>query len=97
LEEYRIDQERASWGQFFEGKSAPIDYWMVGELVREIKVGESILMDRWNRNGVVKKGIFVSSTVKKIEEQENCTYITTLNSLYKLENVEDDEIWRYKN
>jgi hypothetical protein len=96
VEEYRIDQERGTWGQFHEGKSPPVDYWIVGELIGEIEVGKMIIIDRWNRNGVVKRGTMHTSEVMKLEENEGVTYITTANSLYKMEQVEDEEILNYE-
>jgi hypothetical protein len=95
VEEYRIDQERGTWAQLYEGKSPPVDYWIVGELIGEIQVGKAILIDRWNRNGVVKRGTMHTSQVIKLEENEGVTYITTANSLYKMENVDDEEILNY--
>ena len=96
VEEYRIDRERGTWGQWFEGKSPPVDYWIVGELIGKIQVGKALLIDRWNRNGVVIRGTMHTSEVKKIEENDGVTYITTANSLYKMEQVEDGEILNYE-
>jgi hypothetical protein len=96
IEEYRIDQERGTWGELFESKSPPVDYWIVGEVIGEIQVGKAIIIDRWNRNGVVIRGTMHTSEVMKLEENEGVTYITTANSLYKMENVEDDEILNYE-
>lgn len=92
VEEYRIDQERGTWGQFYENKSPPVDYWIVGEIIGEIQVGERIIINRWNRNGVVKRGTMNTSKVMKIEENDGVTYITTANSLYKMENAENEDI-----
>ena len=89
VEEYRIDQERCTWGHYNEGKSPPVDYWVVGELVGEVQVGNSITIKRWNRNGVLISGIMHTSKVEKIDESDGVTYITTANSHYKMENVED--------
>jgi hypothetical protein len=68
----------------------------VGELIGEIEVGKMIIIDRWNRNGVVKRGTMHTSEVMKLEENEGVTYITTANSLYKMEQVEDEEILNYE-
>lgn len=92
VEEYRIDQERGTYGQFHEGKSPPIEYWVVGELLSTVEEGKPILIDRWNRNGVVRRGTMMTSIVNKIEEDGDVKYITTNNSLYKLEQVGDEEI-----
>lgn len=92
VEEYRIDQERGTWGQFYEGKSPPVEYWIIGEPLNELKIGESFLIDRYNRNGVIRRGRMHTSKVEKIEKDGDVTYITTANSLYKMEEVEDEEI-----
>lgn len=92
VEEYRTDQERGTWGEFFEGKSPPIDYWIIGEPLSELKEGIGFIIDRYNRNGVIKRGTMMTSEVKKIEKDGDVTYITTANSLYKMEEVEDEEI-----
>lgn len=85
VEEYRIDQERGTWGQFHEGKSPPIDYWVIGELMGPIEIGKSILIDRHSRNGVEIRGVMHTSVVENIENDGDVKYITTANSIYKLE------------
>ena len=90
IEEYRIDQERGGWEQFFEGKSPPISYEMVGELIGEIEVDRQILMNRFFRSDITgalieMRGIFHSSIVRNVEERNGVTYVTTDNSLYKVE------------
>lgn len=92
VDEYRTDQERGTWGEFFESKSPPVEYWIVGEPLVELKEGSSFIVDRYNRNGVIKHGTMMTSKVEKIEKNGNVTYITTANSLYKMEEVEDEEI-----
>lgn len=89
VEEYRIDQERGTWGQFFEGKSPPIDYWVIGKLIEPIEIGKGVMVDRTNRNGVEVRGVMMTSVVKKIDKEEGATYITTANSLYKLEELKN--------
>lgn len=90
IEEYRIDQERGGWEQFLEGKSPPIAYEMVGELIGEIKCNSPILMDRFFRSDITgalieMRGVFHSSIVRNVEERNGVTYLTTDNSLYKME------------
>lgn len=90
IEEYRIDQERGGWEQFFEGKSPPIAYEMVGELIGEIEVDRQILMNRFFRSDITgalieMRGVFHSSIVRNVEERNGVTYVTTDNSLYKVE------------
>ena len=90
IEEYRIDQERGGWEQFFGSKSPPIAYEMVGELIGEIEVDRQILMNRFFRSDttgalIEMRGVFNSSIVRNVEEQNGVTYVTTDNSLYKVE------------
>jgi len=90
VKEYRIDQERGGWGHFLEGKSPPIAYEMVGELIGEIKCNSPILMDRFFRSDITgalieSRGVFHSSIVRNVEERNGVTYVTTDNSLYKVE------------
>ncbi len=88
VEEYRIDQERGSWGQFFEGKSPPVDYYVIGEPLLPLEEGKMFAIDRHDRNGVKVRGVMHTSPVQKIEEDGNVLFITTANSLYKLEHVD---------
>jgi len=85
VDEYLTDQERGTWGLFFEGKSPPVDYWVEGELIHPIEVGKSILLDRHNRNGVEIRGLFHTSVVESVETSEGAIYAQTRNSLYKIE------------
>lgn len=91
VEEYRIDQERGTWGQFFEGKSPPVEYWVVGNLVYPIEIGKSVIIDRHVRNGVEVRGVMSTSPVVQIEHDGDVTYITTANSVYKIEDVTEEE------
>ncbi len=90
VEEYRTDQERGAWGQFFEGKSPPIEYVVAGDIIGDIILGFPLIMRRYLRSamtGVVicKDGIMHTSPIKSISQEGNVTYITTQNSVYKLE------------
>jgi hypothetical protein len=89
IEEYRKDQEKG-WFSIYEGKSPPIAYETVGELIGEIKCGSPILMNRFFRSDVTgalieMRGVFHSSIVRNVEERNGVTYVTTDNSLYKVE------------
>jgi hypothetical protein len=89
IEEYRKDQENG-WFSIYEGKSPPIAYETVGELIGEIKCGSPILMNRFFRSDVTgalieMRGVFHSSIVRNVEERNGVTYVTTDNSLYKVE------------
>lgn len=75
-------------GQENEGVSLPIDYWIIGNLQREIKEGQSIKVLREIRNGVEALGMFSSSPVKKIDGDS----IETSNSIYKIEYLDKEPI-----
>jgi len=83
VEEYRIDQERGSWGQFFEGKSPPIEYEVQG-FIEEFKVdiGSPFTMIRTCRNGVQRLGFFATSNVQAVEETGEGWVLQTKNSVY---------------
>lgn len=69
------------YGEVNKNVSPPVDYWVEGYLIRNILIGESVLIDRRVRNGVKVAGLFQSSTVKSIEGN----LIKTNNSVYKIE------------
>jgi hypothetical protein len=64
-----------------EGFSIPIEYTAEGELMRPMRVGESLLMMRDLRNGVPAVGIFQTSPVIEITQE---TFMTN-NSVYDYE------------
>jgi hypothetical protein len=68
--------------------SPNVDYWIIGEIIEGPVVGESMVVDRWNRNGVITRGVFQTSKVIEITE----TGIKTTNSEYTIEEVDDEEI-----
>jgi hypothetical protein len=61
-----------------ENVSLPVEYTAEGELIGEIKVGRSVVIDRDTRNGVKMPGIFQSSTVTEV----TATQFKTRNSVY---------------
>ena len=67
------------------GVSLPVDYWIEGHLIGEIKEGAPINVERHSRNGVTKLGLFSSSPVRKIVRKDGVIYATTDNSIYKIE------------
>jgi len=75
-------------GQENDGVSLPVDYWIIGELQREIEEGKSIKVLRENRNGVECLGQFSSSPIKKIDGDK----IETSNSVYKVEYLDKEPI-----
>jgi hypothetical protein len=88
IEEYRKDQERGTWGEFFDGRSPPIEYYMIGEPLVPLEEGKCFIIDRHNRNGIEIRGVMHTSPVQKIEGEGDVLFITTANSLYKLELVD---------
>lgn len=68
--------------------STNIDYWLIGELIQSPVVGESVVVDRWVRNGQMIRGIFHTSLVTKVTEDG----FETINSVYKMEEVDDESI-----
>jgi len=58
--------------------SLPIGYWLCGTFRSEPAVGERMVVDRNVRNGIVRKGVFTSSVVVRIEGDRVCT----ANSVY---------------
>jgi len=88
-----VKEYRDSLDNLFAGKSPPIDYIIVGELVRDIKIGESVLLRRYYRSDGLSDqlkrvdGITTTSVVENLFDLEGVKYITTRNSVYKIENV----------
>jgi hypothetical protein len=68
--------------------SPNVDYWTIGEILRGPNIGESLIMDRWMRNGELIRGTFKTSRITKITEDG----FETQNSVYKMEEVDDEEI-----
>ena len=64
-----------------EGYSIPIDYCVEGELLREIKKGVPVLVNRDTRNGIKAPGLFHTSVVTFVSK----TQFKTLNSVYDYE------------
>lgn len=80
IQEYRESLENA-----FEGKSPPIDYYTEGKALAAPRIGSSFILDRDNRNGIKIKGVVQTSKIIAIEDLEDVIYLTTQNSVYKLE------------
>lgn len=58
--------------------SLPIGYWLCGTFRSEPAVGERMVVDRNVRNRIVRKGVFTSSVVVRIEGDR----VWTANSVY---------------
>ena len=68
--------------QFDSGHLSPsVGYSVVGEILREAVVGDSLRMMRYSRNGEVTPGVFQTSEITEVDGD----YFTTMNSLYKVE------------
>lgn len=73
-------------GEENPGQSLPVDYWVEGEICQSaIKILLPILIRRDTRNGVKADGYLKTSPVQHIETSEGVIFITTENSVYKLE------------
>ena len=58
--------------------SIPIEYNLEGNLINDIKVGESVIVERSKRNGVSVYGVFTTSRVTEVGDK----YFKTQNSVY---------------
>ena len=63
--------------------STPIDIRLEGFLVASIRKGQPILLDRRVRDGVIARGIFTTSLICSLRENE----IHTCNSVYVISRV----------
>jgi hypothetical protein len=73
-------------GMVNEG-SLPVDYWIEGILVNDIKVGTHIFAGRRVRNGERVDGIFVSTDVTDIVPEQNGHLVITTNSIYRVSKI----------
>jgi len=85
----------STWEDWRHGKpnsgSLPIDYQLVGYLLRPIRLHESLLVLRIERNGVQAFGIFCTTPVASFEQG----ILMTQNSVYCLEIISSDMVKRY--
>jgi hypothetical protein len=65
--------------------SPNVGYWIAGDLLEPMKVGEPVKMMRYIRNGVKCEGIFYTTPIEEIFDGG----FTTANSVYKLEEYND--------
>lgn len=61
--------------------SLPVEYYVEGYLIKKITFGESVVVDRYARNGIPATGTFISSPVVDFDS----TTFTTYNSIYSIE------------
>ena len=65
--------------------SLPLEYTIEGNLLRPMKVGEAVWVDRDTRNGVKTPGTFTTSTVTEV----TATQFKTRNSVYNYKVLEN--------
>jgi hypothetical protein len=81
---YRTPSKKEyNYGNYNEGISLPIDYWVEGYLLAEPTVGKTVVVDRVSRNGEKVSGMMVTSTVTEVFEGG----FKTLNSVYKIDYI----------
>ena len=68
--------------------SPSIDYWVIGDIIRWPEVGQTVLMDRKIRNGVIVEGMFETTIVTELI----LGGFKTLNSEYIIEGVDEDAL-----
>ena len=61
--------------------SLPVAYWMEGFLLADVLKRDCIRLNRRVRDGVVVRGVFTSTKICAVNEDE----VTTYNSVYRLE------------
>lgn len=79
-----------NWAEYKPGEindniSIPVEYTMKGVLMIDVVVGQPIVMERHERNGVKVYGVLTTSPVTKIEDD----LVYTDNSVYKVSVVDD--------
>lgn len=81
-----IPMEQFIPGQDNGNVSMPVNYWLEGILVEDIKVDHSVVVNRTSRMGVKCAGYFVSSPVVELTD----TGFVTHNSVYRVEYIDDE-------
>jgi hypothetical protein len=85
----------AQWDEWKTGQdnpdfSLPVEYELEGSVVYEPAIGTSMVVARTKRNGVPAIGMFATSTIQDITKYKNITVIETMNSVYWMEEIEDE-------
>lgn len=78
----KYDQDKS------DSKSVPVDYEVVVTIGSKIQVGESIHSAVESRNGIKATGIFSTSPITSIEEQEDGMLVETNNSVYIIKEIQ---------
>lgn len=74
------------------GFSPPVDYWVEGVLSSDLSVGETLTMNRSNRNGIIVDGLFSTTQITDHIDSEvlgNYSLFKTRNSIYKIEKINE--------
>lgn len=82
--------DAATWEEHQAGaeKSLPIEYTVIGRVINtEVN---SLVVDRYNRNGVEVRGVMQTSPITDITETDGKFFVTTANSVYVLEAIKGD-------
>jgi len=77
------DSKDYIFGTINDNVSLPLDYWVEGYLMNEVVLGQAVLVNRTNRNGVECSGVLQTSEVTKITKKG----FNTQNSVYVLEEI----------
>lgn len=70
-----------------EELSPSIDYYVEGTLLTELAIGQSLEIERTNRNGVEIYGVMSTTRIKSIEQMDGYIELRTENSVYRLEEL----------
>lgn len=70
-------------GSINPGVSLPVDYWIIGWLLRPPTVGEVVIVLRIIRNGVVFPGQLTTTPIMAVRGDE----FHTMNSIYRWEEI----------
>ena len=63
------------------------EMWVIGYMMDEPKVGQQVVLYReMNERGQIP-GVFSTSTIREIYDYPNYQIVATLNSMFKIENV----------
>jgi hypothetical protein len=93
LEEPRV--QTADWSEYtpggFNSLSPPVEYTIKAVIhdYDPIEVGGFIRADRYERNGESVEGIFNSSRITKVENENGNLKVTTGNSVYLIEKINE--------
>lgn len=90
LEEYGASVWNSLFTLFENHSSPPVDYWVAGDIIGEVTVGEPLKMYRHIRNDVKVEGIFYTSPVRELikNSEKELIGFSTANSVYRVENYD---------